>query len=175
MGLGLPFRLPSSPDWGKPLQPPLHMCTRVVMTQENSNSDAWWEGTQKIATGFNSAFLIIKIKSRYPAPPLAPLPKAPSLRTYPHTHLLFTSSIFFFSMNSFLGIRNDSICKFLNFFSLNVISDVFDHIWMWSSGVWLFSIVMRCSTAAHTIHTVQRTWLLRRRRGPLMHNAPYFT
>ena len=151
------------------------------MTQEkNSNSDAWREGTQKTETGFNSAFLIIKIKSQYPAPTLGPPRKGPISQDIPsHIPSYGYFQYFFFSMNSFLRVRNNSICKFLNpadfFFPLNVIFNAFDHIWMWSFGVWLFSIVMRCSTAAHTIHTVQRTRLLRRRRGPLMHNAPYFT
>lgn len=96
MGLGLPFPLPSSPDRGKPLQPPLHMCTRVVMTQENSNSDDWREGTQKIETGFNSAFLIIKIKSQYPAPTLGPPPKGPVSKDIPSHTLSYVYFQYFF-------------------------------------------------------------------------------
>lgn len=179
-GLGAPPPLLSSPDLGKPVQPPVHKCSRVVMTQEkNCNSDAWREGTQKIETGFNSAFLIIKIKSQYPAPTLGPPRKGPISKDIP-SHILSYGyfQYFFFQWILFCVFVTIVYVNFwipLIFFPLNVIFDAFDHIWMWSSGVWLFSIVMRCSTAAHTIRTVQRTRLLRRRRGPLMHNAPYFT
>ena len=128
MGLGLPSPLPSSPDLGKPVQPPLHKCSRVVMTQEkNSNSDAWREGTQKTETGFNSAFLIIKIKSQYPAPTLGPPRKGPISKDIPsHIPSYGYFQYFFFSMNSFLRVRNNSICKFLNpadfFFHLTLFS-----------------------------------------------------
>lgn len=74
------------------------------MTQEkNSNSDAWREGTQKRETGFNSAFLIIKINSQYPAPTLSLPPKGPISKDIPsHTPSYVYFQLFFF--NEFFSV-----------------------------------------------------------------------